>query len=610
MLPCVRANPGVTREKRRPVQDTNLKKAPFEIRYRGRHVTRSGRIGNVVLCNRYGKIVHRARAIDQTQKEVAVALPADRLIHSADLLIERTPDDQRVQVAETVAFEQPLDSHRIGAMRIRLLSPPPQDFREIFDPDRPRPPLPQGKCRLIAHDQIGRDLRLADQPRNPSEMVLIGPEIVVVEKCDIRRARGLDANVVGIALPVPLGPRDQVHQAYPWIAGLAQNVLIGGSLGFRRTIVHNDDLDIPTRLRAYRLEGLAKKSRAIPRRNDDGKQRSLPPAGRGRLDLSLFNLWRVDRYGHPRAPLRKKGDTKLRKEAFGKLDRLRYGVSVAHRPNHISDTSPDARESVPARPGGKDELHSFRIDQHMSLGPFAVAAVVPPLALLPLPIVGAIIGARWPRTGLVLAGIGGILLTLLAMPVVGIALLTSLEHGFPLTPGKDDPPQAIVILGGDVANGSGTSHFGVGPLTLERLAAGSALYRHVHLPILVSGGKPFPGSDPSLAERMATVLEDEFRVPVAWQERRSANTCQNAEFSTTILARHGVKSIYLVTHAWHMRRAIFCFRRWGLSVTAAPVRLDYIPLEADQFAPMMSGWDDSYYALHEWIGIAWYHLRY
>jgi len=246
----------------------------------------------------------------------------------------------------------------------------------------------------------------------------------------------------------------------------------------------------------------------------------------------------------------------------------------------------------------------------MSLNPFATAMVVPPLALLPLPIAGALIGWRWRRVGLAAAGIGGLLLLLFAMPIVGIPLLVSLERGLPLSSPPGARPQAIVILGADVSHGVGPAAFGVGPLTLERLAAGSTLYRRVHLPILVTGGKPYPGSDPSLARRMATALEQEFRVPVTWEERQAGNTWQNGVFSARILARHGIHSIYLVTHAWHMRRADFCFRHAGLVVTAAPVRLDFFSFHLSEFAPSVLGWEDSYFALHEWIGLAWYHWHY
>jgi uncharacterized SAM-binding protein YcdF (DUF218 family) len=246
----------------------------------------------------------------------------------------------------------------------------------------------------------------------------------------------------------------------------------------------------------------------------------------------------------------------------------------------------------------------------MSLSPFATAMVVPPLALLPISLGGALLAWRHRRTGLTLAGIGTALLLLLSLPAVGGDLLVSLEQRLPLAPPADDPPQAIVILAADAVHTVGADGFDVGPLTLERLDAGAELYRRVHVPILVTGGRPYRGH-PSLATRMATVLAEDFRVPTRWTETRSSNTWENAAFSAPILAAHGIHSIYLVTHAWHMRRAIFCFRQFGITVTAAPVRLDRRTISAlTDFAPSIKGWSDAYDAFHEWIGLAWYHLHY
>jgi uncharacterized SAM-binding protein YcdF (DUF218 family) len=247
----------------------------------------------------------------------------------------------------------------------------------------------------------------------------------------------------------------------------------------------------------------------------------------------------------------------------------------------------------------------------MSVSPFATALVVPPLALLPISLAGAVLAWRYRRIGLVLAGIGTALLLLLSLPAIGGSLLVPLERGLPLTPPPDDPPQAIVILAGDGIHAARPHEYGVGPLTLERLDAGAELYRRVYLPILVSGGRPDVQGGPSLAARMATVLTRDFLVPVRWEDERSKNTWENAAFSAPILARHGIRSVYLVTHAWHMRRAIFCFRHFGITVTAAPVRLDRAPTPSPaDFAPSINGWTDAYDAFHEWIGLVWYHLRY
>jgi uncharacterized SAM-binding protein YcdF (DUF218 family) len=46
------------------------------------------------------------------------------------------------------------------------------------------------------------------------------------------------------------------------------------------------------------------------------------------------------------------------------------------------------------------------------------------------------------------------------------------------------------------------------------------------------------------------VLQDDFQVPVRWEEGRSADTWQNAEFSARILHQAGISRVYLVTHSW------------------------------------------------------------
>ncbi|HUC19605.1 MAG TPA: YdcF family protein [Acetobacteraceae bacterium] len=247
----------------------------------------------------------------------------------------------------------------------------------------------------------------------------------------------------------------------------------------------------------------------------------------------------------------------------------------------------------------------------MSLNVFATALVVPPLAAVPLSIAGLVIAWRHRRPGLVVVDVAVCLLLLLSLPAVSGSLLALVERGLPLHPPPQDPPQAIVILAADAVHAAGPRGYGVGPFTLERLAAGAALYHRVHLPILVSGGRPDMGGGPPLADRMDAVLTTVFRVPVRWREDRSTNTWQNTAFTTRILNRNDIHSVYLVTHAWHMRRAMFCFHHFGITVTAAPVRLDRSPIsELADYAPSIDAWADAYYGFHEWIGLAWYQLRY
>jgi uncharacterized SAM-binding protein YcdF (DUF218 family) len=195
----------------------------------------------------------------------------------------------------------------------------------------------------------------------------------------------------------------------------------------------------------------------------------------------------------------------------------------------------------------------------------------------------------------------------LAIPLISNHLLVSLENASYL-PASAPPPAAIVILSGDIHRIKGEPGIEIGSLTLERLRAGAAVYRTTHLPVLTSGGSFNPGSTP-IADLMAKSLIEDFGVPTHWIESNSRTTWENAERSAAILKSEGIHSIFLVTHSWHMRRAVIAFSQFGISVTPAPTALDEHPgLRPADFIPSVSAWQRSYYALHEWIGCGWYAL--
>lgn len=239
-----------------------------------------------------------------------------------------------------------------------------------------------------------------------------------------------------------------------------------------------------------------------------------------------------------------------------------------------------------------------------------VLVALPPVSLAWLAFAAVLLSGRYRRVGRAVALISLALLLVLAMPLTGKALLASLGRGLPLTPQAASPPAAIVILGGNVAHSDLTfPPTGVGSLTLERLQAGAELYRRTKLPVLVSGGTLRRTTVP-LAVLMEQSLGRDFEVPVRWMEPDSLDTWENAERSTAILESQGIRSIYLVTHAWHMRRAIIAFTHFGMSVTAAPVRSDPMPaLAAYELIPVTTAWLASYYGIHEWVGCAYYTLR-
>lgn len=93
-------------------------------------------------------------------------------------------------------------------------------------------------------------------------------------------------------------------------------------------------------------------------------------------------------------------------------------------------------------------------------------------------------------------------------------------------------------------------------------------------------------------------------------EERSRNTRENARFSAELANPKPGERWLLVTSAWHMPRAVGCFRRAGFPVTAYPV--DYRtagPRDATRFNTFASdGLLEFDLAVKEWIGLVAYKL--
>jgi uncharacterized SAM-binding protein YcdF (DUF218 family) len=237
--------------------------------------------------------------------------------------------------------------------------------------------------------------------------------------------------------------------------------------------------------------------------------------------------------------------------------------------------------------------------------------VEPPLCLFLLFGVGLLIAIPRRKTGLLLSSVSALLLVVLCMPLTSALLLQALECAPPLDVASlDHGAGAIVILGADLE--SRAPEYGgptVGGMTLERVRYGAWLQRRCDLPILVSGGPGREGTPP-VAELMRAVLEEEFGAKVRWSERGSATTWENAHLSARILSGEGVRRIYLVTHAWHLRRARACFEYLGLEVVPAPT-LHHAPRidRLGDWLPSAKGLRQSAFAIHEGIGLLWYRVR-
>lgn len=239
---------------------------------------------------------------------------------------------------------------------------------------------------------------------------------------------------------------------------------------------------------------------------------------------------------------------------------------------------------------------------------FIAAFLLPPLNLLLLGGLGLWLLKRRRGLGKTLIGLslGG--LWVLSTPIVADALLDSLKPAPVALTGRE--ADAIVILGG--GRNQASLEFGGDTLnrfSLERARYGARLAKQLGKPVLVTGGAP-DGGQLSEGEILAATLKDEFGVRVKWVEGRAQNTRDNARLSAQLLSQDGIRRIYLVTHAWHLKRAVPEFQAVGLEVVPAGTghfhdRTD-TPLD---YLPSGKGLERSYFALHEWIGLAWYRIR-
>lgn len=171
--------------------------------------------------------------------------------------------------------------------------------------------------------------------------------------------------------------------------------------------------------------------------------------------------------------------------------------------------------------------------------------------------------------------------------------------------------EAIVVLGAGRRKDS--PEYGgdtVSQLALERLRYGAHLQRLSGLPLILSGGATASeeGRTPEAA-LMKQAAENDFGIHVAAIEAQSRTTLENAINTAGLLRERHIQRVYLVTHAWHMPRALWAFQRAGIDVIPAPTGFE------TREDPRWRAWLPSSralyklnLALHEIVGMAWYRI--
>lgn len=239
--------------------------------------------------------------------------------------------------------------------------------------------------------------------------------------------------------------------------------------------------------------------------------------------------------------------------------------------------------------------------------------LLPPAFQLMLLALAAVTWRIWRRLSIALILISTISLWYLSTPMGSSNLYRWLEAPFILPEQALTDLDAIVVLGG--GRMPSQPEYGgqdqVSESALWRLRYAASLARQYELPILVSGGTVYQHETEPEAVMSARVLNFEYGISEVWLEGASRDTWQNAQFSTQIIREKSLQTVGLVTHAYHMRRAVMSFGAFKQVVTplATGFRANDISQTYLDWIPQSYYLHRSRVALHEYLGLAFYALR-
>src|SRR5258706_10791139 len=230
------------------------------------------------------------------------------------------------------------------------------------------------------------------------------------------------------------------------------------------------------------------------------------------------------------------------------------------------------------------------------------------LALLCLGLVALLAGRR--RLGVWLIGLVTVLCLAVTVLPLGAWMLRPLENRFPAID-VPDRLDGIIVLGGAINPIlSAARRQPVLTDSAERLFAFVALARrHPEARLVFTGGS---ASMVDTIDREADVARAVFeglgleRDRVVF-ERDSRNTYENAVFSKRAIEPKPGERWLLITSAYHMPRAVGCFRAEGWPVIAYPVDYGTSPEGDPPSLSLLAGLDGVHWALREWIGLVFYY---
>lgn len=221
----------------------------------------------------------------------------------------------------------------------------------------------------------------------------------------------------------------------------------------------------------------------------------------------------------------------------------------------------------------------------------------------------AMIARRSPRRGRIALCLLGAIAVLVASanPTLADRLWLSIEDDAPTTYDDAQAYDAVILLGGVLPSGVTEPARPSYNDNVERLLVTYDLLRYGHArSVIVTGGSTI-GNATYLSEASALAAQLEkwgIEKDRIFVDDVSLNTRQNAVQSARIARAHGLSKLILVTSAFHMPRALGCFRAVDLAVDTLPVDYRVVPadLRPTDLAPRTGALDRTGDALRELLG--------
>lgn len=203
-------------------------------------------------------------------------------------------------------------------------------------------------------------------------------------------------------------------------------------------------------------------------------------------------------------------------------------------------------------------------------------------------------------------------LFLMSWPPVSWVAAQTLEGWYVATAFPQGDAEAIVVLSGAVYPATRERPRAIiGYSTLERCEHAAWLYKNWRaLPVLACGGLATRQKPPASVMMRETLEQQGVPPSMIWTEQRSRDTYESAVYGAEMLRGKNIKTIALVTDAYHMLRAEKCFRRQGVTVVAAPCGFSGgFGFRLGNLLPKSGSLMGNEEILHEWLGLGWYKLR-